>query len=113
MAADIMRVAAGHIDAIAARLGDHGAARLALMGGLAAAIAPWLGENTRARLVPPAGDALDGALRIARAHSGSTSGMRPLATAVVPSLKPGREDAVPRPLREGSDAVPSEPDRPG
>ena len=51
-----MRLAAGHIDTIAARLSDHGAARLALMGGLAAAIAPWLGEETRARLVPPAGD---------------------------------------------------------
>ncbi|MFZ1104799.1 MAG: N-acetylglucosamine kinase, partial [Hyphomicrobiaceae bacterium] len=70
-AAEIMRLAAGHIDTIAARLSDHGAARLALMGGLAAAIAPWLGEETRARLVPPAGDALEGALQIARASRGA------------------------------------------
>jgi glucosamine kinase len=66
-AAEIMRLAAGHIETIAARLANHGAARLALMGGLAAAIAPWLGEEARARLVPPAGDALEGALQIARA----------------------------------------------
>jgi glucosamine kinase len=69
-AAGIMRQAATHIDALAARLGDHGAARLALMGGLAGAIEPWLAAETRTRLVPPAGDALDGALHIARA-SGS------------------------------------------
>ena len=67
IAQEIMRSAAGHIDAIAARLGDHGAARLSLMGGLAHAIEPWLADETRSRLVPPAGDALDGALRIARA----------------------------------------------
>lgn len=66
-AAAIMRRAAAHIDAIAERLVAHGAARLALMGGLAAAVEPWLPGTTRARLVPPAGDALDGALRIARA----------------------------------------------
>jgi glucosamine kinase len=67
VAQEIMHSAACHIDAIAARLGDHGAARLSLMGGLANAIEPWLAGETRSRLVPPAGDALDGALRIARA----------------------------------------------
>jgi glucosamine kinase len=72
-AAEIMRLAAGHIDAIAARLGDHGTAQLALMGGLARAIEPWLGAETRARLVPLAGDALDGALAIARASTGAAS----------------------------------------
>jgi glucosamine kinase len=65
-ACEIMRLAAGHIDAIATRLGAHGAERLALMGGLAAAVEPWLSAATRSRLVPPAGDALDGALRLAR-----------------------------------------------
>jgi glucosamine kinase len=91
VARKIMRLAAGHIDAIAARLGDHGAARLALMGGLAHAIEPWLGEDTRARLVPPAGDALDGALRIARVEHG----VRPLATTVVQNLKVSREGSDP------------------
>jgi glucosamine kinase len=69
VAQDIMRDAGGHIDLIAARLGDHGAARLSLMGGLARAMLPWLGDETRVRLVPPAGDALDGAIRIARAST--------------------------------------------
>jgi len=67
VAQGIMRNAGGHIDLIAARLGDHGAARLSLMGGLAHAMVPWLGCDTRVRLVPPVGDALDGAIRIARA----------------------------------------------
>jgi glucosamine kinase len=66
-ALQIMRLAAGHIDAMAAQLARFGATRLALMGGLAAAIEPWLAPATQARLVAPAGDALDGALRLARA----------------------------------------------
>jgi glucosamine kinase len=65
-ACEILRMAAAHIDAIAARLAETGAARVALMGGLAGAIEPWLAHATRKRLVPPAGDALDGALRLAR-----------------------------------------------
>jgi glucosamine kinase len=64
---ELMRLAGGHIDALAARLGALGAQRLALVGGLAASIEPWLSDETRARLVPPAGDAVDGALRLARA----------------------------------------------
>jgi glucosamine kinase len=67
-AQEIMRLAAGHIDAIAARLAERGAARLALMGGLAAGIEPWLARSTRTRLVRPSGDALDGALQLARDH---------------------------------------------
>jgi glucosamine kinase len=70
-AMEIMRLAAGHIDTIAARLASYGAARLALMGGLAAGIAPWLAAATRARLMEPLGDALDGALTLAR-HAACT-----------------------------------------
>jgi glucosamine kinase len=85
-ATEIMRLAARHIDAIAARLAEHGASqgaahgtphgttRLALMGGLAAGIAPWLAAATRARLVEPDGDALDGALRLARQSTDAGSG---------------------------------------
>jgi glucosamine kinase len=98
VASEVMRLAAGHIEAIATRLGDHGAGRLALMGGLSRAIAPRLSEETRARLVPPSGDALDGALQIARRASGVADHRRPLATASVRNLKP---------YREGSDPVPS------
>ncbi len=63
---ELMRLAAGHVDAMAARLISHGVERLSLMGGLAAQIEPWLSEPTARRLVPPAGDALEGALRLAR-----------------------------------------------
>jgi glucosamine kinase len=64
--AELMRLAAGHIDALAARLIALGAQRLALVGGLAPHIEPWVSPCTRMHLVPPAGDALDGALQLAR-----------------------------------------------
>jgi len=63
----IMRLAAAHIDALAARLIARGAPRLSLAGGLAPHIASLMSEATRASLVPPQGDALDGALLLARA----------------------------------------------
>lgn len=72
-ARELMRLAAGHIDALAARLAAHGAERLALAGGLAESIGPWLSRETRERLVAPAGDALDGALQLARAAAGVSS----------------------------------------
>ena len=65
-AVDLLRMAAGHVDALAARLFALGAKRLSIVGGLAAHIEPWLADATRLRLVPPVGDALDGALRLAR-----------------------------------------------
>ena len=76
-ACEPMRLAAGHIDALAARLAAHGAERLALAGGLARSLEPWLDRATRQRLVVPAGDALDGALRLARSAAG------------VPEFRPG------------------------
>lgn len=66
-AATLMQRAAAQLDRIAERLVALGAARLALMGGLAPPVEPWLAAGTRRHLVPPAGDALDGALRLARA----------------------------------------------
>ena len=68
---ELMQLAAGHIDALAARLIGLGAQRISLVGGLALAMKPWVSEGTRARLVPPAGDALDGALQLARAAAES------------------------------------------
>jgi glucosamine kinase len=61
----LMRLAAAHIDALAVRLIAVGAAHIALMGGLAAAIEPYLAVATRQHLVAPQGDSLAGALRIA------------------------------------------------
>jgi glucosamine kinase len=64
---ELMRLAGHHIDALAARLVALGAHRLALVGGLALPMKQWVSDSTRAHLVPPAGDALDGALQLARA----------------------------------------------
>jgi glucosamine kinase len=64
---ELMRAAAGHIDLLAERLHALGAQRLALVGGLAAAMTGWVSPTTRACLVAPIGDALDGALWLARA----------------------------------------------
>lgn len=63
----LMRLAGGHVDAIAARLVALGADRLVLVGGLAPHVQPWISHETRAHLVLPAGDALDGAVQLARA----------------------------------------------
>jgi glucosamine kinase len=66
VASELMRRAALHIDSLAACLTAWGAPRLALMGGLAKALEPFLALTTRDCLVRPVGDALDGALRLAR-----------------------------------------------
>jgi glucosamine kinase len=64
---ELMQLAAGHIDALAQRLIAVGTERLSLVGGLAPHLEPWLAQPTQERLVPPEGDALDGALRLAKA----------------------------------------------
>ena len=71
VAAELARGAAGHIDLIAERLVATGAARLALVGGCAPFLQPFLSEATRSHLVEPAGDALAGALYVARSAAQS------------------------------------------
>jgi glucosamine kinase len=71
-AVELMRLAAGHVDALAQRLMSMGAQRLSLVGGLSLHIERWLAPTTRRQLSPPAGDALEGALQLARAAAGST-----------------------------------------
>jgi glucosamine kinase len=66
---ELMVLAAGHIDTLAARLRSLGVARLALFGGLAGSILPWLAPATRECLVEPKGDAVRGALEIAMASA--------------------------------------------
>jgi glucosamine kinase len=61
----LVGLAATHIDALAARLIEIGAIRLALVGGCAPFLAPSLSERTKSHLVEPAGDALAGALHLA------------------------------------------------
>ena len=70
-ARDLMKLAAGHIDGLAAQLVALGADRIAIMGGLGPALRPWLGAETVAHLVEPERDALHGALMLARATMGS------------------------------------------
>jgi glucosamine kinase len=71
VAIELMQTAAAHIDSLAARLIALGVPKLALMGGLAAALQPWLADETVSRLVEPAGDAVQGALTLARAAAQS------------------------------------------
>jgi glucosamine kinase len=66
VAGELMTRAARHVDVLAARLTALGAPRLALMGGLATHLAPLLSPTARRTLVCPAGDALSGALQLAR-----------------------------------------------
>lgn len=65
-AVELMRLAARHLDAVATRLHLLGATRLALLGGLAPSMEQWLSAGTRRNVVPPAGDAVAGALQLAR-----------------------------------------------
>jgi glucosamine kinase len=66
-AIELMQLAAGHIDVLASRLIELGADRLAMAGGLALHMKHWIADSTLTHLIPPAGDALDGALELARA----------------------------------------------
>lgn len=67
---ELLSLAARHIDALLVRLIDCGADRLSLMGGLAPSLRPWLSPATQSHLVEPAGDALTGALALARSAVG-------------------------------------------
>jgi glucosamine kinase len=73
VAIGLMRIAGSHIDALATRLFAVGADRLSLVGGLGPAVLPWLGPGTASHLVEPDGDALEGALRLARAAAESAA----------------------------------------
>jgi glucosamine kinase len=70
-AVELMQMAAAHIDRLAARLIALGVPRLALVGGFASALQPWLVAETKSRLIEPVGDAVDGALTLARAAAES------------------------------------------
>jgi glucosamine kinase len=62
----IVRDAAEQIDELVRRLVECGAPRIALLGGLASSMQPWLAPDVQRRLVPVEGDAVDGALHLAR-----------------------------------------------
>jgi glucosamine kinase len=62
----IVRDAGEQIDELVRRLAECGASRVALLGGLASSMQPWLAPDVQRRLVPVEGDAVDGALHLAR-----------------------------------------------
>jgi len=62
----IVRDAGEQIDELVRRLFESGASRIALLGGLASSMRPWLSPDVQRRLVPVEGDAVDGALHLAR-----------------------------------------------
>ena len=70
LALALVQEAAGHIGRMAGRLIDCGAPSVALIGGMAEAIEPWLPPPVRQRLVPPLADAVDGAIVMARERAG-------------------------------------------
>ncbi len=62
----IVRDAAEQIDDLVRRLVECGAPRVTLLGGLASSMQPWLAPDVQRRLAPAQGDAIDGALQLAR-----------------------------------------------
>jgi glucosamine kinase len=64
---ELLQESAAHIDALAARLLAVGADRLALLGGFAPPLRTRLSPAIAAHLIEPSGDALTGALTLARA----------------------------------------------
>jgi glucosamine kinase len=67
-AARLRDQAAAHAGALVLRLARCGAERVALVGGLAAALAPHLPGPAKALIVPPLADAAEGALALARSE---------------------------------------------
>lgn len=65
IARSIVESAALHVEQFIETIFLRGAPRCSLAGGIAARMRPWLRERTAARLSPPLGDPLDGALLLA------------------------------------------------
>jgi len=62
----VVRDAGEQIDELVRRLFECGATRIALLGGLASSMQPWLAPDVQRRLVAVEGDSIDGALHLAR-----------------------------------------------
>ena len=67
---DLMREAANDAASMTLRLLDHGAPTVCLIGSVAEILVPWLPPPVRARVSTPRGDALDGAILMARRAQG-------------------------------------------
>lgn len=73
----VLKYAAQEIDALVRRLVSYGAVRIALLGGVAPRMAPFLAGDVRAYVVPSRGDAIDGALLLARRGGSTDRGEKP------------------------------------
>jgi len=62
----IVQSAAGHIDTLVRTLFEKGAPRVCLLGGLASPVEPWLAPDVRRSLKPIDGDAVSGAIILAK-----------------------------------------------
>ncbi|RNJ45105.1 N-acetylglucosamine kinase [Mesorhizobium erdmanii] len=62
----IVQSAAGQIDTLVRVLFEKGAPRVTLLGGLASPLEPWLSPDVRRRLKPADGDAVSGAIILAK-----------------------------------------------
>ncbi|MFB9947896.1 BadF/BadG/BcrA/BcrD ATPase family protein [Rhizobium puerariae] len=62
----IVQAAAEQIDTLVRTLFDQGAPRVTLLGGLSSPLEPWLAPDVRRRLKPADGDAVSGAIILAR-----------------------------------------------
>ncbi|MBS7697997.1 MULTISPECIES: BadF/BadG/BcrA/BcrD ATPase family protein [unclassified Chelatococcus] len=69
VASAIVTAAAGDADALIARLVALRAPTVALLGGLAGPLLPWLSPQSRHHVVTPIADAIDGAILMARQHA--------------------------------------------
>ncbi|GAA0605922.1 N-acetylglucosamine kinase [Paenochrobactrum glaciei] len=65
----IVQGAAGHVDTLVRALFERGAPRVSLLGGLATPLLAWLAPDVRRRLKPADGDAVSGAIILARRGS--------------------------------------------
>ena len=80
-ARNLMRAAGAHIDQLVAKVAATGSSRVALLGGLSASIEPYLVNSARILLVAARGDAMSGALRLARRLKAGQTVKLTLATA--------------------------------
>jgi glucosamine kinase len=64
-------VAAEAVDTLVRALFEQGAPRVTLLGGLSGPIEPWLAPDVRRRLKPADGDAVSGAIILARQRAAS------------------------------------------
>ncbi|MGU3575260.1 BadF/BadG/BcrA/BcrD ATPase family protein [Brucellaceae bacterium C25G] len=62
----IVQGAAGHVDALVRALFERGAPRVSLLGGLSTPLLAWLSPDVRRQLKPADGDAVSGAIILAK-----------------------------------------------